>query len=39
MSYATRSGRISRAQLEQVSPHFLSRYDLWAANPVRSESE
>jgi 2-polyprenyl-6-methoxyphenol hydroxylase-like FAD-dependent oxidoreductase len=38
MSYATRSGRISRAQLEQVSPRFLSRYDRWAADRAPSES-
>jgi hypothetical protein len=27
MSYATRSGRMSRAQLGQISPRFLARYD------------
>jgi anthraniloyl-CoA monooxygenase len=27
MSYATRSGRVSRAQLEQLSPHFVAWYD------------
>ena len=31
MSYATRSGRISRAQLEQISPRVLARYDQWMA--------
>jgi len=31
MSYATRSGRVSRAQLEQISPRFLARYDQWIA--------
>ena len=39
MSYATRSGRISRAQLEQVSPRFLSRYDRWAASPAPSDAD
>jgi anthraniloyl-CoA monooxygenase len=38
MSYATRSGRITRAQLEQVSPRFLARYDHWAADAAASES-
>jgi hypothetical protein len=38
MSYATRSGRITRAQLEQVSPRFLSRYERWAADTAASES-
>ena len=27
MSYATRSGRVSRGQLEQTSPRFLALYD------------
>src|SRR5204863_6548957 len=38
MSYATRSGRISRAQLEQESPRFLARYDRWVADATRPAS-
>jgi anthraniloyl-CoA monooxygenase len=29
MSYVTRSGRVSRADLEKTSPQFLARYDAW----------
>jgi 2-polyprenyl-6-methoxyphenol hydroxylase-like FAD-dependent oxidoreductase len=35
MSYATRSGRMSRAQLEQLSPRFVARYDRWVADGAR----
>lgn len=38
MSYATRSGRMSRAQLEQLSPRFLARYDRWVADAAPSAS-
>ena len=31
-SYATRLGRVSRAQLEQISPRFLTMYDRWIAD-------
>jgi anthraniloyl-CoA monooxygenase len=36
MNYATRSGRVSRAQLEQISPHFVVRYDRWVADKASS---
>jgi 2-polyprenyl-6-methoxyphenol hydroxylase-like FAD-dependent oxidoreductase len=32
MSYATRSGRVSRGQLERTSPRFLALYDRWIAD-------
>ncbi len=38
MSYATRSGRMSRAQIGQTSPRFLARYDRWVADAARSAS-
>ena len=38
MSYATRSGRISRAQLGQISPRFLAHYDRWVADATRPAS-
>jgi anthraniloyl-CoA monooxygenase len=38
LSYATRSGRVSRAQLEQMSPHFLARYDRSVADAASSAS-
>ena len=38
MSYATRSGRMSRAQLGQISPRFLARYDRWVADAARPAS-
>jgi len=36
MSYATRSGRVDRVQLEQVSPRFLALYDRWIAETAPS---
>ena len=38
MSYATRSGRMSRAQLEQISPQFSARYDRWIASGASSRA-
>jgi hypothetical protein len=38
MSYATRSGRVSRRQLEQTSPRFLALYDRWIADNASSAS-
>ena len=32
MSYATRSGRVTRGQLERTSPRFLALYDRWIAD-------
>jgi 2-polyprenyl-6-methoxyphenol hydroxylase-like FAD-dependent oxidoreductase len=39
MSYATRSGRMSRADLEQLSPRFVARYDRWIADGAPTASD
>jgi 2-polyprenyl-6-methoxyphenol hydroxylase-like FAD-dependent oxidoreductase len=37
MSYATRSGRVSRGQIEQTSPRFLALYNRRSADKASSE--